>query len=244
MGWAGGSDVKSQTFSVFRNRRYKHLAEHLLYFVTRRWRGDFQASLILYFSLTVWRYFSNAHYFWHVIVAASPGNQLMNLAVWKLSISPSLPAMYSELSKPFHPSKWSHRVWQGWGFSQFPLECANVDFISGFLPKPPQGKIGIILICYLSLLPSYPSPPLTVFSLSKEADIFFSEISDHSGNSKILMCLCGGLFSRHRTDKGFLHLWPTLFRNLINLWFLTSYLILWIQMVPKVHMHFFVCACI
>lgn len=155
MGWTGGRGLKSQTFSVFRNRRYEPFPEHLWSFVMRRWRGDFQVSLILYFSLVVWKYFPNVPILAGIV--AAPWQTAHGFGCLEAVHFTQCTASYL---KPFHPPKWGHIAWQGWGFSQFPQECANVDFIAGFLPRTSSGKN----LYHLNLLPfitsflSIPSP--------------------------------------------------------------------------------------
>lgn len=112
-----------------------------------------------------------------------------------------------------HPSKWSHRIWQGWGFSRFPLECANVDFVPGFLPKTSSGK-NLYCLNPLPFITSSP-PPFSLF-LKKLKYLSVKSVTAQV-TSKILACVWGLLFQTQNLE-GLFHPWSTIFRN-----FKTSY---------------------
>lgn len=154
-----GRDVKSQTFSVFRNRRYKHLPEHLFCFVTRRWRGGFQVFFILYFSLI------GNTFLMSTTSGIYSGNLLENNSwIWvsgSCAFSPSLPGVYSELSKAFSSIKMKPQSLAGLRFLSVPTGMCKCRF-HYWLPakKPSQGKnlYRLNLLPFITSFVPIPSP--------------------------------------------------------------------------------------
>lgn len=129
-----GGRLKSQAFSVFRNRRYKHLPGSICWvlFCNWRWTGDFQVYFILYFSLILWKYVPNVHhikYCWHVFMVVSwqTTQEFTYLEVvhfFKVFKSCTASCMMT------YPSKWRDGIWQGWVFLSVPLRACKYRFYS------------------------------------------------------------------------------------------------------------------